>query len=159
MTASSLSTAHRTVLFNFLYDTDHLTWFYRSAVDSSPEAHLTSEHMCLVDFAGRAAALARRLLDDDNRGRDTRAGFSPAPSALRDRLRARLIARRQARKDGDAQEAEKRESAPSLDGESLVPDEYQQGDSFPDSGSEDAQSTPPLVEIEEAAVPRRRMRP
>lgn len=86
----------RHVLLNYLYDTDHLVWLYRAAIDQAPGAHLCSEHMCLVDFASRAAALARSLLDEDNRGRSTGAGFKPSPSALRDRLRSTLAARRQA---------------------------------------------------------------
>jgi hypothetical protein len=96
MTAALMSPDHRLVLLYFVYDTNHLMWLYRSAIDSSPSTLLTSEHMCLVDFAGRAVALARSLIDDDNRRRDTRAGFKPSPSALRDQLRASLAARRRA---------------------------------------------------------------
>jgi hypothetical protein len=95
MTAT-MSPSHRQVLLNYLYDTDHLVWLYRASIDRSPGAHLTSEHMCLVDFASRAAALARSLLDEDNERRDVSAGFKPSPSALRDRLRTTLAARRQA---------------------------------------------------------------
>ena len=86
----------RSALLNFLYDTDHLTWLYRCAVDRSHDEHCTSEHTFLVDYANRAASLARSLLDEDNRRRDVAGGFKPAPSVLRQQLRATLHARRRA---------------------------------------------------------------
>ncbi len=105
----------RHVLLTYVYDTDHLVWLYRAAIDQSPSTHLSSEHMCLVDFASRAAALARSLLDEDNRGRDTRAGFKPSPSALRDRLRSTLAARRHALQQHAAPAAPEPPPDPPLD--------------------------------------------
>jgi hypothetical protein len=86
----------RAALLNYLYDTDFLVWLYRSAIDESHDAALTSEHTFLIDYASRAASLARSLLDHDNRRRDSGAGFQPTPSMLRDRVRATLAARRRA---------------------------------------------------------------
>ena len=95
MTAQ-LTPACRSALLNFVYDTDFLVWLYRSAIDQSHDADLSSEHTFLVDYASRAASLARSLLDHDNRRRDTGTGFQPTPSMLRDRVRATLAARRRA---------------------------------------------------------------
>lgn len=120
---TSITVDHRQVLLNFVYDTDHLVWLYRSAIDQSPSANMTSEHMCLVDFASRAAVLARSLLDEDNRGRDARTGFKPTPNALRDRLRATLAARRQALRQHAAPAAPVPPPEPPPDEASLGPND------------------------------------
>jgi hypothetical protein len=86
---------HRNVLLEALYALDHLIWSYRSELDQSASALLTSDDLCLADFANRAASLARKLIDQDNgqQGRD-RTRFKPPSPYGRRSLDAAIAARR-----------------------------------------------------------------
>jgi hypothetical protein len=48
---------------------DHLVWSYRRAIDRTPRAFLTAEHICLSDYAARTVGLIRAIMEDDNRRR------------------------------------------------------------------------------------------
>lgn len=48
---------------------DHLVWSYRRAIDQTPRAFLTAEHICLSDYAARTVGLIRAIMDDDDRRR------------------------------------------------------------------------------------------
>jgi hypothetical protein len=158
MTAT-MSLDQRQVLLNFLYDTDHLVWLYRAAIDRSPSTNITSEHMCLVDFASRAASLARSLLDEDNRDRDTRAGFKPTPSALRDRLRATLAARRQALQQHAAPAAPEPPPEPAPDDTPVQPNDPNFDPSWREAEPDLEQEGSRPEANDQGSERRRRMRP
>ena len=58
---------------------DHLVWSYRRAIDRTPRAFLTAEHICLSDYAARTVGLIRAIMEDDNRRRGVSFHQRPRP--------------------------------------------------------------------------------
>jgi hypothetical protein len=58
---------------------DHLVWSYRRAIDRTPRAFLTAEHICLSDYAARTVGLIRAIMEDDSRRRGVSFHHRPRP--------------------------------------------------------------------------------
>lgn len=100
-----MSPYHRNVLLEGQYAFDHVVWSYRSQLDQSPEERLTAEDICLADFASRASALVRSLIDEDNRRRGPQLALRPPSAHAERRLADAIRARRRARADKASAEA------------------------------------------------------
>jgi hypothetical protein len=44
---------------------DKVVWTYRRAIEQTPRAYMTAEHICLADYAARTDGLIRLLIEDD----------------------------------------------------------------------------------------------
>jgi len=86
---------HRNVLLEAAYALDHLNWSYRSELDRTATFAMTSDDICVNDFATRTSSLLRSLLDEDGRRRGPKLQFKPpSPGDHAHRLRAAIEARR-----------------------------------------------------------------
>lgn len=61
------------------YLLDKVVWTYRRAIEQTPSAHMTAEHICLADYAARTDGLIRFLIEDDNRKQGTTSTIGPCP--------------------------------------------------------------------------------